>query len=122
MRIFGKPVFVTDACAVLGQPGDTAFILPDSLPSAAQIRSLLSLPAGDSTSARLDVTAAQFGIEAAQRDVRRANAAYIPRLNGFGRFDWNSPDQLFGIAPPTPSSASTRSTESATSSSMLCGR
>ena len=81
---------------MLGQPGDTAFVLPDSLPSAAQIRSLLSLPAGDSASARLDVTAAQFGIEAAQRDVRRANAAYIPRLNGFGRFDWNSPDQLFG--------------------------
>ena len=81
---------------MLGQPGDTAFILPDSLPSAAQIRSLLALPAGDSASARLDVTAAQLGIEAAQRDVRRANAAYIPRINGFGRYDWNSPDQLFG--------------------------
>ncbi len=81
---------------ILGQPGDTAFILPDSLPSAAQIRGLLALPVTDSTSARLDVAAAQLGIEAAQRDVRRANAAYIPRLNGFGRFDWNSPDQLFG--------------------------
>lgn len=81
---------------MLGQPGDTAFLLPDSLPSAAQIRSLLALPSGDSASARLDVTAAQLGIEAAQRDVRRANAVYIPRLNGFGRYDWNSPDQLFG--------------------------
>ena len=37
---------------MLGQPGDTAFVLPDSLPSAAQIRSLLALPSGDSASAR----------------------------------------------------------------------
>jgi len=35
-------------------------------------------------------------VQAAERDVRRANAMYIPRLNGFGRLDWNSPDQLFG--------------------------
>jgi outer membrane protein TolC len=81
---------------MLGQPGDTAFILPDSLPSAAQIRSLLEVPTGDSVAARLDVTAARLGIEAADRGVRSANAAYIPRINGFGRFDWNSPDQLFG--------------------------
>ncbi len=81
---------------MLGQPGDTTFILPDSLPSAAQIRSLLDVPTGDSVAARLDVTAARLGTEAADRGVRSANAAYIPRINGFGRFDWNSPDQLFG--------------------------
>jgi len=77
----------------LGQPGDTAFRLPDSLPSAEAIR---HLPASDSTAVRLDVAAARLGVEAARRDVRRANAAYIPRLNGFGRYDWNSPDQPFG--------------------------
>jgi outer membrane protein TolC len=81
---------------MLGQPGDTAFILPDSLPSAEQIRALTALPLGDSISARLDVTAARLGAEAAQRDVRRATALYVPRINGFGRYDWNSPDQLFG--------------------------
>ncbi len=81
---------------MLGQPGDTSFVLPDSLPSAAQIRGLVALPYGDSMSARLDVTAAQLGVQAAERDVRRANAVYLPRLNGFGRLDWNSPDQLFG--------------------------
>ena len=81
---------------VLGQPGDTTFVLPDSLPTVAQIRSLVALPLGDSLTARLDVTAAQLGVQAAERDVRRANAVYIPRLNGFGRLDWNSPDQLFG--------------------------
>ena len=81
---------------MLGQPGDTSFILPDSLPSAGQIRTLADLPLGDSVSARLDVTAARLGAEAAQRDVRRTNAVYIPRINGFGRYDWNSPDQPFG--------------------------
>jgi len=81
---------------MLGQPGDTTFVLPDSLPSAGQIRGLVAIPSIDSASVRLDVTAARLGIEAADRDVRRANAAYIPRINGFGRYDWNSPDQLFG--------------------------
>lgn len=81
---------------LLGQPGDTAFALPDSLPSAEQIRTLVAAAAPDTTAARLDVTAARLGVEAAERDERRATAVYIPRLNGFGRYDWNSPDQLFG--------------------------
>ncbi len=80
---------------LLGQPGDTTFTLPDSLPSAVQIRNLMTPSIRDSA-ARLDVTAARLGLEAAQRDVRRANARYLPHLNGFGRYDWNSPDQLFG--------------------------
>jgi outer membrane protein TolC len=80
---------------LLGQPGDTAFTLPDSLPSAVQIRNLMTPSIRDSA-ARLDVTAARLGLEAAQRDVRRANARYMPHLNGFGRYDWNSPDQFFG--------------------------
>lgn len=80
---------------LLGQPGDTGLILPDSLPSAARIRNLVTPSTQYSAAVRLDVTAAQLGLEAAQRDVRRANARYIPRLNGFGRYDWNSPDQLF---------------------------
>jgi len=81
---------------LLGQPGDTAFVLPDSLPSPAQIRSLVAASAPDTGEARLDVAAAQLGVEAAQKDVRRATARYIPRVNAFGRYDWNSPDQPFG--------------------------
>ena len=81
---------------LLGQPGDTAFTLPDSLPSAARIRTLATPSTRDVAATRLDVTAARLGLDAAQRDVRRANARYNPRLNGFGRYDWNSPDQLFG--------------------------
>jgi outer membrane protein TolC len=81
---------------LLGQPGDTAFVLPDSLPSAAALRALPDAARPDSTGARLDVSAARLGVEAAERGVRRANARYLPRVNGFGRYDWNSPDQPFG--------------------------
>ncbi len=81
---------------LLGQPGDTAFTLPDSLPGAAAIRALARDGQPDSGTTRLDVSAARLGVEAAQRDVRRANAMYIPRVNGFGRYDWNSPTQPFG--------------------------
>ncbi|MEO8200092.1 MAG: TolC family protein [Gemmatimonadota bacterium] len=80
---------------MLGQPGDTTFVLPESLPSSDQVRALTALPLGDSLSTRLDVTAARLGAEAAQRDRRRANAVYLPRINGFGRYDWNSPDRFF---------------------------
>ncbi len=89
-------IAVAKLALMLGQSGDTSFVLPDALPSAGQIRDLVALPYGDSLAARLDVTAARLGVQAAERDVRRANAVYIPRLNGFGRLDWNSPDQLFG--------------------------
>jgi outer membrane protein TolC len=81
---------------LLGAPGDSAFALPDSLPTATQIRDLLSASTSDSTADRFDVTAARLGVEATESDVRRAKARYLPRLNGFGRLDWNSPDQLFG--------------------------
>lgn len=81
---------------LLGQPGDTAFTLPDSLPRAAPIQHLVAASIGDAAAPRLDVTAARLGLEAARRDVRRADARYLPRLSGFGRYDWNSPGQLFG--------------------------
>ncbi|MEO8032533.1 MAG: TolC family protein [Gemmatimonadota bacterium] len=81
---------------LLGQPGDTAFTLPDSLPSADQVRGLAALPVDDSLPVRLDVTAARLGAQAARRDVSRANAVYLPRINGVGRYDWNSPSRLFG--------------------------
>jgi outer membrane protein TolC len=81
---------------VLGQPGDTGFTLPDSLPSVTAIRALPADTESGSATARLDVTAARLGVEAAERAVRRANAKYLPRLNGFGRYDWNSPSQPFG--------------------------
>jgi outer membrane protein TolC len=79
---------------LLGRPADTAFTLPDSLPSTDRIRGLPPLvdPGGD----RLDVTVARLSLEAARHDLRRARAKALPRLNGFGRYEWNSPDQAFG--------------------------
>jgi outer membrane protein TolC len=41
---------------------------------------------------RADVRAAAAGHAAARADVRRARSAWLPRLNGMARFDWNSPD------------------------------
>ncbi|MEO8479042.1 MAG: TolC family protein [Gemmatimonadota bacterium] len=87
-------IAVRHLALMLGQPGDTSFILPDSLPSADQVRSLAATPGHGAL--RGDVAAAQLGEEAAQRDMRRAAMVYIPRLNGFGRYDWKSPDQPFG--------------------------
>jgi outer membrane protein TolC len=86
----------TRLAMLLGQPRDTSFTLPDSLPSAAALHALPGAAQPDSATARLDVTAARLGVEAAERGVRRANAKYLPRINGFGRYDWNSPDQPFG--------------------------
>ncbi|MEO5800440.1 MAG: TolC family protein [Gemmatimonadales bacterium] len=81
---------------LLGQPGDTSFTLPDSLPAAMRVRALANVTTGDAAATRLDVTAAQFGLDAANRDGLRAKAGYLPRLNGFARSDWNSADRFFG--------------------------
>ncbi len=73
---------------LLGTPGDSAFSLPDSLPVAAGVR----VERTDVTS-RADVNAADKARQAAQLDVRRAQASLLPRLNGFARYEWNSPDR-----------------------------
>ena len=66
-----------------------------SLPAAAAIRSLLAtdLPA---PTERQDVRAARLAYEAAGADARRASALLLPRINAFGRLDWNAPDAPFG--------------------------
>lgn len=92
----GNAVIARERLAlILGQPGDTGFTLPDSLPSASRIRSVATGRTVDSSSTRLDLAAARFGVEAARSDARRAAAGFLPRLNGFGRYDWNSPDRPF---------------------------
>jgi outer membrane protein TolC len=80
---------------LLGAPDDTAFVLPERLPESDRIRALASATV-DSTTARLDVTAAQQGLAAAERDASRATSRYLPRVNAFGRYDWNDPTNLFG--------------------------
>ena len=80
---------------LLGTPDDTLLILPDALPTSTSIRALLGAPVGDSL-VRADVQAASLGREAAEADVRRTKFLYLPRVNAFGRVDWNDPDTPFG--------------------------
>lgn len=80
---------------VLGVPADTAFSLPDSLPSAERIRGMAEVLAPAPLGRRADVDAAQAAADAAGRDVHRATGRLVPRLNAFGRYDWNDPTAPF---------------------------
>jgi outer membrane protein TolC len=82
---------------LLGQSPSASLALPVALPAAHVVRALaapdtLDLPAAP----RADLSAASSGSEAARLDVRRARAAYFPRVNGFARYDWNADDRVFG--------------------------
>jgi outer membrane protein TolC len=83
---------------LMGNPADTGFTLPDSLPGGDRVRVLAALAAGDSArpGGRADVVAAGRARDASAAEARRAVALYLPRLNGFGRIDWNDPDTPFG--------------------------
>ena len=73
---------------LLGTPGDSSFSLPDSLPVAADIGVERTALTG-----RADVSAADKAREASRLDLRRAELSLLPRLNGFARYEWNSPDR-----------------------------
>lgn len=83
---------------LMGDPTDTAFALPDDLPPVARIVAAARRVQEDEglPESRADVRAAAYASEAAETDRRRAKSLYLPRLNGFGRLDWNSPDAPFG--------------------------
>lgn len=82
---------------LLGTPDDTAFTLPGRLPAAEQVSALLRTePPPPNPEQRGDVRAAQLGASAARTDVKRALSLYLPRINGFARYDWNSADRLYG--------------------------
>ena len=75
----------------LGQDPVGAIVLPASLPTSARIVEVI---AGDTAERpptdRADVQAARSGHDAARSDARRARSTYLPRINGFARYDWNS--------------------------------
>lgn len=81
---------------VMGTPADTLFTLPPTLPGAARVLELLSQDVAARPDQRADLMAARLGRDAAAADVRRAAALYVPRINAFGRYDWNSRSSLFG--------------------------
>jgi outer membrane protein TolC len=73
----------------LGTPEDTALLVPDSLPA-------LGFVAAAADTGRSDVRAAQLSLEAADAGAARAGRTMLPRLNGFGRYDWHDPNTPFG--------------------------
>ncbi len=77
----------------LGVPGDTSLVLPDCLPEMDRLTPLLAPVEGRP---RADVEAARLGQEAADRDVARATSLLLPRINSFGRLDWNDHSSLAG--------------------------
>ena len=76
-------------------PADMA--APAQLPSAARIRAVVGADTAFVTgSSRADVDAAARGLDAARADALRARSTYLPRVNSFARYDWNSADRLYG--------------------------
>jgi len=73
----------------LGTPGDTAFSLPDSLPTVRRIRELAETLATATVGRAADAAAAAASADAARRDLGRATARLLPRVNAFARYDWN---------------------------------
>lgn len=82
--------------------------LPTALPSAADIRAIAardsaasanattpSFAAAPIASSRADVRAAEAARRAATSDAWRAKSLYLPRVNGFARYDWNDKTRLF---------------------------
>lgn len=69
---------------------------PTMLPSADRIRAVVSADTMDIVPAeRADVQAALRGVDAARADAKRARSLFIPRVNSFARYDWNSSDRPF---------------------------
>ncbi|HEX4935052.1 MAG TPA: TolC family protein [Gemmatimonadaceae bacterium] len=82
---------------LLGTPADTAWQLPGGLPASDALRSL-GAEALDATvrGMRADVDAARASADAADADALRARSLYLPRINGFARYDWNSALRPYG--------------------------
>ena len=79
---------------ILGGNGATAApaLAATALPSTARILAEVARDtASVASSGRADVSAASDAFAAAHADAVRARATLLPRINGFARYDWNSP-------------------------------
>jgi outer membrane protein TolC len=85
---------------LLGEEGGElppGFDAPTRLPSSDRIRAVVAADTAEATPGpRADLRAASEGLAAARADALRARSAYLPRLNSFARYDWNSADRLYG--------------------------
>jgi outer membrane protein TolC len=92
---------------LLGRTTGEALAVPGALPADSVLRRLAAedtaaLTAPDAAKAvnrRDDVHAAQLGLRAARADEQRAMGTLIPRVNGFARYDYNSPATLYAGKP-----------------------
>ena len=89
---------------LLGRTDTAQVALPTSLPGDSVVRAFArSTPMGSGERpaplTRDDVRAAQLGARAAAADRQRATATLLPRVNGFARYDYNSPTTLYGGRP-----------------------
>lgn len=82
---------------LLGQNADgSSLASPAALPSGERIRAIISRDTAEITPAeRADVKAALKGFDAASANAKRARSLFIPRVNSFARYDWNSADRPF---------------------------
>lgn len=75
----------------------TGLVAPTRLPSSDRIRAVVAADTADAPQApRADLRAAASARDAARKDAQRALSAYLPRLNSFARYDWNSASELYG--------------------------
>ncbi|HET7621548.1 MAG TPA: TolC family protein [Gemmatimonadaceae bacterium] len=75
----------------LGQDPAGDLALPRSLPASARIVDVVAADtAARPQASRADIEAARRGLDAARADALRARSTYLPRVNGFARYDWNS--------------------------------
>jgi outer membrane protein TolC len=81
---------------IIGLGPDVTPVVAARLPAPDAIRRVVaSDTAAHSASARLDVDAARLQVETARDGVQRARALYLPRVNSFARYDWNSPQGVY---------------------------
>lgn len=80
----------------LGAPGDSALTPAGALPDTAAIARLVAAPDTAAAAERADVQAARLALAAAAADQQRATALFLPRVNSFGRLEWNSSSSPFG--------------------------
>jgi outer membrane protein TolC len=82
---------------LLGDDSKTTFTLPQVLPGASAVRAALDFTTTEANmELRSDVAAARAAARASAVDVTRALSLYLPRLNAIARYDWHSPDRLYG--------------------------
>ncbi|WP_461415032.1 TolC family protein [Gemmatimonas sp.] len=86
---------------LLGRTDTNAVSIPSALPSDSVVRAFARATpaAGGAHLTRDDVRAAQLGAKAAVADRQRATATLLPRVNGFARYDYNSPATLYAGKP-----------------------